>query len=161
VILSPEQVRELSRLERLAEWLDAKYEMPFGIRVGWDGILGLLPVVGECVTTLISGYLIARAAMLGASTPVLLRLGWNVAVDDGISLLPFVGWLGDFAWKSNLKNTRLLRAHLTDPRTARRRSIGVLASVIAVVFMASLTFALLVGIVAWLVGVFIYRGVLY
>ncbi len=155
--LSIEHERELARLEKLAEWLDSKYETPIGLRVGWDGILGLVPVVGEFVTTLISAYLIGRAAMLGASTSVLVRMGLNVVIDDVIAIVPFVGWIGDFFWKSNQMNTRLLRAHLMDPPRTRRRSIAVLATVLGVIFVAALTFALLIGIAGWVVVTFIYR----
>ncbi|MBS1962395.1 MAG: DUF4112 domain-containing protein [Bdellovibrionales bacterium] len=155
--LTPEEARELARLERLAVWLDTKYETPFGIRVGWDGILGLVPVVGEIVTTLISGYLIVRAAWLGASTPVLLRMGLNVVIDDVIAVVPLVGWIGDFVWKSNVKNTDLLRKHLADPETTRRRSLAVVIVSAAVVVAAVATFALLVGIAAWILGSAVYR----
>lgn len=155
--LTPEEARELARLERLADWLDTKYSTPFGVLVGWDGILGLVPVVGEIVTTLISGYLIVRAAWLGASTPVLLRMGMNVVIDDVIAVVPLVGWLGDFVWKSNVKNTELLRRHLSDPETTRRRSLAVVVVTAAAVVVAVATFALLVGIAAWILGTALYR----
>lgn len=147
---------ELAKLEKLATLLDAKFETPIGVRVGWDGIIGLVPVVGGIATTLVSGYLIARAAVLGATTPVLLRMGLNVGVDAAISLVPFFGWIGDFFWKSNLRNTRVLRGHLTDPSGTRRRSTWVLISVVAVVVMAVATFALLVAVIAWMIAVLIY-----
>jgi cell division septal protein FtsQ len=54
-------------------------------------------------------------------------------------------------------NVKLLRAHLLDPSATRRRSRWVLASVIAAIVAAVFTFALLVGIVAWIVGATIYR----
>lgn len=156
MILSPEESRELARMGKLAVWLDSKYETPIGVRVGWDGIIGLVPVVGEFITTLISGYLIARAAMLGASTPVLLRMGLNVVIDDLISIFPLVGWIGDFFFKSNNMNVALLKRHLRDPATTRRRSVAVIASVVAVITMAVLTFALLTGVVAYFIGAFLY-----
>lgn len=158
MVLRDEEAAELARLEKLAIWLDAKFETPVGVRVGWDGIIGLVPVVGTVLTTLVSGYLIARAAAFGASTPVLLRMGLNVAVDAAISLIPFLGWIGDFFWKSNLRNTELLRRHLVDPVSTRRRSIGVVASVVAVVASAALTLALLVGALAWMIGALIYSA---
>ena len=156
--LSDEQARELARLERLAVWLDSRYETPFGVRVGWDGIIGLVPLVGEFVTTLISGYLIARAAMLGVSTAVLLRMGLNVAIDDAISLVPFFGWIGDFLWKSNLMNTRLLRQHLADPARAHRRSVAVLVTVVTIIVLGTATFALLIASLTWVVGVALYTA---
>jgi len=154
--LNDRERNELARLEKLARWLDSEYRLPLGIRVGWDGIIGLIPVVGEMVTTIISAYLIGRAAILGASTPVLLRMGLNVVVDDLISLVPFFGWIGDFFWRSNLRNLELFRRHLLEPIETRRRSTWVLSSVVAVIFAAAMTFALLIGILAWVVGVFLY-----
>ena len=156
--LSENESREVARLELLAVWLDSKYETPFGVRIGWDGVIGLIPVVGEILTTLISAALVARAAILGASTPVLLRMGLNVVVDDVIGAIPVLGWIGDFAWKSNLKNVELLRRHLQDPTTTRRRSLAVVVTTVAVIGIAGATFALLVGIAAWIVFAAIVRG---
>jgi hypothetical protein len=156
--LSEIESRELARLERLAVWLDSKYETPFGVRIGWDGVIGLVPVVGEILTTLISAYLVVQAAVLGASTPVLLRMGLNIVVDDAIGAVPLLGWIGDFAWKSNLKNVELLRRHLLDPRATRRRSFAVVATAVVAVALAGATFALLVGIAAWIVFAAIVRG---
>lgn len=158
---SPSEIeRELARLEKLARWLDAEYATPFGIRVGWDGILGLIPILGEIVTTAISAYLIARAAVLGASAAVLLRMGLNVVADDLIALVPFLGWIGDFLWKSNLKNTDLLRRHLADPAETRRRSAMLVGGIVAGVAVLATAFSLLVGIAAWRMGAFLYAGFL-
>lgn len=146
----------VERLEKLAEWLDAKYETPIGVKVGWDAIFGLVPVVGLVVTTLFSGYIIAQASILGASTPVLLRMGLNIVVDGLIGMVPFVGWIGDFFWKANLKNIALLRLHRADPVGARRRSLLVVGVTVGVIVMAALTFALLFGVLAWILSATLY-----
>lgn len=157
--LSETEAGELARLEVVAVWLDSKFETPFGVRIGWDGVLGLVPVVGNILTTLLSAALIARAANLGASTPVLLRMGLNVVIDDAIGAIPVLGWVGDFAWKSNLKNVDLLRRHLQDPTTTRRRSLAVVATTVAVIGIAGAAVALLVGLATWIVFAAIVRGI--
>jgi hypothetical protein len=147
---------EVQRIEKIAVLLDSKYTAPFGFRIGWDGILGLIPGFGEFITTLISGYLILRAAMLGVSTNVLLRMGLNVLIDDLIGIIPLFGWIGDFAWKANLKNTKLVREHFTDPARTQKRSTLILVGVAVGVCFSALFFAVLVGVAAWLLIGFLY-----
>jgi hypothetical protein len=110
-------VSELDRLERIAERMDAAFRIPgIGIRVGWDSILGLIPGIGDAVALTPAAYIVYRAHALGAPTPLLLRMGANVAVDTVIGTIPIVGDLLDIGLKANRKNVRLLREHLQGRR---------------------------------------------
>ena len=45
----------------------------------------------------------------------------NVAVEAlAVGVVPFLGDLFDMAWKANRRNVELLKAHVRDPRRARR-----------------------------------------
>ena len=46
---------DLARVQQVAKLLDAQFEIG-GIKFGWDAILGLVPVAGDIVTTLIGIY---------------------------------------------------------------------------------------------------------
>jgi hypothetical protein len=67
-----------SRIERLAaiaRLLDTRFTLPgTRFRFGLDGLLGLIPVVGDTVTGLISAYVIGEAAQMGARKRTLLRM---------------------------------------------------------------------------------------
>lgn len=110
----------IERLEALARLLDTRFTLPgTGVRFGLDGLLGLIPGVGDTVTGLISAYLIAEAAKMGARKRTVLRMAWNAGLDLVLGAIPVVGDLFDFAFKANRKNVGLLlreQAHLTANR---------------------------------------------
>jgi hypothetical protein len=101
---------ELKRLERLADLLDSRYRIPgTRIRFGLDGLLGLVPVVGDTVVLLPSVWLVWRGWQLGVPRHYLTRMAANTGIDYVVGLVPFVGDFFDVAFKANLRNVRLLR----------------------------------------------------
>ncbi len=98
-------------LDKYEEWLDAKFKLPgIGYRFGLDGVIGLVPVVGDLVTAGVSTVFIADAWKSGARKRVLAKMAGNVGLDFAVGTIPLVGDLFDFAFKSNTKNLRLLKA---------------------------------------------------
>ncbi|MCA1796440.1 MAG: DUF4112 domain-containing protein [Geobacteraceae bacterium] len=103
-------------LQRLAHLMDASIPVPFTHkRIGIDGILGIIPGIGDGIGALLSTYIIARAARMGVPRVLLLRMAANVGIDTLVGTIPLVGDLFDMAWKSNLRNMQLLDRHLRDP----------------------------------------------
>jgi hypothetical protein len=136
-------------LERLAIFLDSQFRLPLGIRVGWDGLIGLVPFVGGLLTTAVSGYIVLRSALAGASPAVVARMVLNILIDNGIGALPFFGWIGDFAWKSNLKNIELYRRDQLDPAKTARRSFWVIVSVVVSLVLIAAIFTAIAVYLAW------------
>jgi hypothetical protein len=101
----------LRRLQRLADFLDRRFRV-FGIPVGLDGAIGLVPGAGDTVSALLSAYIVYEAWRLGAPVPVLLRMLGNVAIDTAIGIVPVVGDIGDVFWRANRMNIALLDAYL-------------------------------------------------
>jgi hypothetical protein len=122
--LSPAHAATLERLRRLAQQLDASLPLPGGVRIGWDAVLGLVPGIGDWAGALISSYIILQSLRLGASREVLLRMVGNVAVEAVVGSVPVLGDVFDAAWRSNLRNVRLLEQHLASPTAARRASLA-------------------------------------
>lgn len=103
----------LRRVEKLAGWLDAKWSLPgTDMRIGLDGIIGLIPGIGDSIGAVISSYIIYEAHQLGVPLHIKIRMLWNVFVDWLVGLIPLVGDLFDIGWKANLKNVNLLREYL-------------------------------------------------
>lgn len=97
------------RLETVAYWLDERFRVPgTGVRVGLDGIVGLIPGVGDAATTLISLYLVAEGYRAGLPKRVLGRMLANVGIDFLLGSVPLLGDLFDVAFKANRRNLRLL-----------------------------------------------------
>jgi hypothetical protein len=111
----------LSDLQTLAWLLDSSIQLPGSrFRIGIESLLGLIPVIGDAIGAIISTYILFLAARMGVPRVTLLRMGFNITIEAVIGLVPVAGDIFDFAWKANIKNVDLLRAHLDNPLHARR-----------------------------------------
>jgi Domain of unknown function (DUF4112) len=138
----------LQRLRVLSHLFDDSLRVPgTDFRFGLDAVIGLVPGIGDATGAAMSAYLLVEAGRLGAPKATLLRMAGNVALEAIVGTIPFVGDLFDAGWKANLRNLRLLEAHLVDPGGTARASRGWMAMVVAgvVVVLAASAFA-----TAWL-----------
>lgn len=111
--------RGLAEIEFIARLLDDRFRIPgTSIRFGLDGLLGLVPGVGDGATALVSLYVVYRAWSLGASGGVLGRMLLNILLDSTVGSVPVLGDVFDVAFKSNRRNLELLRRHLDTPGAA-------------------------------------------
>ena len=103
----------MARLEALAKLLDVAFVVPgTNIRYGIDGLIGLVPVVGDIITTAISLWLVREARALGAPWHITSRMLGNVALDGVVGIVPFVGDAFDVMFRANIRNMRMLRKWL-------------------------------------------------
>jgi hypothetical protein len=110
---TPEEALVLERLEALSRLLDHAFRIPgTDIRFGLDAALGVIPGIGDAVTTLISAYLVLEARRLGLSRWDMTRMIGNIVVDAGVSSVPIAGDVFDLFWRANDKNMAILREHL-------------------------------------------------
>jgi len=110
----------LRRVETLAHWFDDRYRVPgTRFRVGLDGILGLIPGVGDLLTNTITAYIVYEAWRIGIPRATLTRMLANLGIDTVVGAVPLVGDLFDFGFKANRRNVRLLHRHLADRGTHR------------------------------------------
>ena len=112
---SPARTEEIERgLDQLAYWLDGVFRIPgVGWRFGLDAIIGLVPGIGDTVTSILSFYILVSAVRYRVPKITLLRMGLNLGLDYFLGSLPLVGDLFDAWWKSNQKNVELLRRRAT------------------------------------------------
>lgn len=101
----------------IAKWMDAKFRIPgTDFRFGLDGILGLIPGVGDLSTFAVSGYLVLLMAKNGAGGYVLARMILNIVIDAALGAIPVVGDLFDFVHKANVKNMKLMQQYYVEGR---------------------------------------------
>jgi hypothetical protein len=98
---------DLDRVRTLARLLDTQFEVA-GYRFGLDGIIGLVPGVGDTLTALIGLYPLHVARKHGVGRLTLARMAGNLATDWLIGAIPLVGDVFDFAYKANTRNLKLL-----------------------------------------------------
>src|SRR5229473_171354 len=102
--------QRLARLDAVAKLLDIAFIVPgTKIRYGIDGIIGLIPVLGDIIATALSLWLVREARALGAPWHVTARMLGNVAVQGVAGTVPFVGDAFDVLFRANIRNVRLLR----------------------------------------------------
>jgi len=106
--LSREQ--RLARLDTLARLLDVAFILPgTNIRYGVDGIVRLIPVVGDLIASAFSLWLVREARSLGAPWHVTARMLANVALEGTVGMVPIAGDAFDVMFRANMRNMRLLR----------------------------------------------------
>jgi Domain of unknown function (DUF4112) len=102
--------QRLARLDAIAKLLDIAFILPgTNIRYGIDGIIGLIPVVGDIIATALSLWLVREARALGAPWYVTARMLGNVAIQGVVGTVPVAGDAFDVLFRANIRNVRLLR----------------------------------------------------
>ena len=103
----------VARLDVLANLLDTAFILPgTNVRFGFDALIGLIPGIGDVITTAISLYIVHEAHQLGAPLHVIMRMLANVALDGFVGAVPLVGDAFDVMCRANRRNVRLLREWL-------------------------------------------------
>jgi len=109
----------LKRVRLLSRLLDEQFRIPgMKHRIGLDGLLGLIPGIGDAAGALLSTYILYEAIRLGVPRTVVLRMIANIGIDTLGGAIPIVGDIFDMAWKANKKNAALLHAYLASQRTS-------------------------------------------
>ena len=137
-------------LDQLSKWMDGLFRIPgLGWRFGLDAIVGLIPGVGDTITSLASFYILAAGVRYRVPKVTLLRMGFNIAIDYVLGSVPLVGDLFDAAWKSNQMNMELLKQRATVSKEEARKGrlsdwlfVGVIIAVLIVLLIGSAAVAI-------------------
>ena len=105
--------KRLSHIESLAKLLDRQFRFPkTHIYVGLDGIIGLIPVIGDSIGLLLSSWILYHAHQLKLPFRLKCIMGWNMFVDWLLGSIPLVGDIFDVGWQANQKNARLIAEYV-------------------------------------------------
>src|SRR5262249_6909488 len=139
-------------LNKLSTLLDEAFRIPFtGVRFGIDGIIGLVPGLGDVLTGVVSFIIPLAAWVRGVPYIALVRMGVNIGIDVLFGSVPIIGDVFDIAWKANRRNYELMQRHLGQPRRHTWKDwvfLAALASALAVVF--AIPVVVLIWLMAWL-----------
>jgi hypothetical protein len=107
------RAERIARIDALATLLDTAFIIPgTQVRFGLDALIGLVPGIGDAITTVMALFIVSEARALGAPPLLIARMVANVALDGLVGAVPLVGDAFDVAFRANRRNMALLRAHL-------------------------------------------------
>jgi len=139
-------------LRKLENLLDEMFRVPgTRFRFGIDGVIGLVPGVGDVLAGLLSLIIPLAAWIRGVPYVTLVRMAANLGIGVLVGTIPLFGDIFDVVWKANRRNYRLLNRHLGEPRRHTWRDwlfLLVLGAALAVVF--AIPIALFVWLINWL-----------
>jgi len=107
----PQSVR--SRVEAMERLLERAIPIPgTNRRIGLDVILDLVPFAGSTAAAVLGAYMAWEARNLKLSKWQMTRMAGNIGIDWLLSLIPWVGAIPDFFFRSNTRNLRIIKRHL-------------------------------------------------
>jgi len=140
-------------LRQLEILLDEAFRVPFTrFRFGIDGIIGLVPGLGDVVAGLLSLIIPIAAWIRGVPYITLFRMTVNVGIGVLVGSVPIVGDAFDIAFKPNRRNYQLLQRHLGEPRRHAWKDWAFLITLVcALVIVFAIPIILVLWLFAWLV----------
>lgn len=142
------------RLHWLEVLLDEAFVIPgTGMRFGIDGIVGLVPGLGDVLAGALSLVIPFAAWVRGVPYITLVRMLINVAIGLLVGTIPIAGDAFDIFWKANRRNYRLLTRSIAQPHRHTWRDwafLLLLGCGIGAVFAIPLL--LIVWLFSWLAG---------
>ena len=108
-------------LEILSHLLDDFIQIPgTQLRLGLDGLVGLIPVVGDAIGGILSMIIIVAAVARGVPRSIIMRMFINVGIEVGVGSIPVLGDLFDIGWRANRRNYKLLLKAIEQDQTLAR-----------------------------------------
>ena len=115
----PQSIRK--RIEAMEILLERSFRIPgVNFPIGLDAIVGLVPVLGEIVTTAMAAWIVWEARNLDMPRWKIWRMMGNVGLDAALGVVPVVGDAADFLFRSNTRNLRIVKKHLDKHHPATR-----------------------------------------
>jgi hypothetical protein len=141
-----------ANLDFYAHLLDDWFHIPFTpIRIGLDGLIGLIPGLGDILAGIASFVLILAAWIRGVPGITLVRMMVNLGLEVVIGSIPLFGDIFDIAWKANRRNYKLMMRHLGEPNRHTWKDYAFLLSLVAgVLAILAAPFVVLLVILIWI-----------
>lgn len=137
-------------VEDIAKWMD-KYFL--------DAILGLVPSLGDSLTSLAALPSIYVSLFKVKSVPLTLAVIFNILKDVLIGMIPF--WIGnvlDFFNRAYLQNMRLIVGYVEDDKEiideVNRKAVGTAILIVIACVLIWLMVLLVQKIIGWIGGLF-------
>jgi hypothetical protein len=92
--------------------LDTFFVLPgTRIRFGFEPIIGLIPILGDQATSLMSAALLYRSAHHRLPKIALIRMALNILINGVVGMVPFFGDIFVLWYKPNIRNYKILQRY--------------------------------------------------
>lgn len=103
--------KTIAELESIVTLMDSDFSIA-GFRFGLDGIIGLVPGLGDSAGGFISLYIVLKAYRAGVSSETVSKMLLYILIDVLLGSIPLLGDIFDFFFKVNEKNLELVKREL-------------------------------------------------
>ncbi len=143
-------MKKLDVAKLLAEFLDRQFVIPgTSIRIGLDPVIGLIPGIGDLLSSAAGSVILFVAAHYHLPKIVLFRMGMNIAINGLLGAIPIIGDLFSVWFKSNVRNMTLLENHLHQPQ--QNSTFGDWAFVVTIFLSILLLLIGMIAAITWLI----------
>jgi hypothetical protein len=124
---------------------------------GLDPIIGLIPVVGDLVTSIMGMQALTIATQIG-SIPLLLAMLLNIVLDFLIGVIPYAGMVLDFLFRGHRKNYSILTGYIDGDQAVINKvnsraaitGVAILVVVVTIYYVVSM----IGGLFSWIFSFF-------
>ncbi|RDW94688.1 hypothetical protein BP5796_00451 [Coleophoma crateriformis] len=116
----------LTKVKRRAYRLDMSLFNCCGIRFGWSSVIGILPGIGDAIDAFMALMVLRTCQQIEGGLPsdVKAKMLFNIVVDFGIGLVPFLGDIADAIFRANTRNAVVLEQYLRKKGAQNLKSHG-------------------------------------
>ncbi|KAF8854661.1 hypothetical protein BDZ45DRAFT_676763 [Acephala macrosclerotiorum] len=114
--ISEHDAKVLTKVKRRAYRLDMSLFNCCGIRFGWSSVIGIIPAIGDVIDAFIAMMVLRTCQQVegGLPTSVKTKMMFNIVLDFGIGLVPFLGDIADALFRANTRNAVELEKFLRE-----------------------------------------------
>jgi len=120
-----------------AEYLAWLMDSSIGIgrfSIGLDALIGLIPGLGDLITSLMGYFIVMRAMQSGVHRSAVMRMVANLGIDALVGAIPLLGDFFDMAYKANTRNMKIYRDAMSGAR-APLKDWGFVTLVVAILLI--------------------------
>lgn len=130
----------------LSRVLDTIFRVPgTRIRFGLEPVIGLVPVLGDQVTTLISAALLFRSLQYRLPKIAVVRMALNIAINGLIGMIPLIGDAFVLWYKPNIRNYQILQRYVGQAGQSSRSDWYFVLALVGITFLLTTLFGAFIG----------------
>jgi hypothetical protein len=123
--------------------LDTIFAVPgTRIRFGLEPIIGLVPILGDQVTSLMSAALLCRSVQHRLPKIALIRMSLNILINGVIGMVPLIGDVFVLWYKPNIRNYRILQRYAGQAKPVTRNDWTFVVTIVGATFFLMTTLSL-------------------